>query len=324
MDRTSQQSDQFIADASAVVLAGGKSSRMGSPKALLRFGDEPLIVHIVRALNCIFAETVVFAAPGQELPELPVKLVRDEVAYQGPVGGIYYGLQAAGGEFSFVTSCDVAFVNSALISYLASQISQHDVVVPYWQDRFQPLHAVYRRSVLPLLEGQLERGELRSVYLFDKVRTRRVAEEEIRSFDPQGLSFFNMNSPEDYAAALKRWSAITLTEQTRTAALRPVSSPVSISNAAVTCTVELFGAVRLLSKTKEISLALPQGATLADVYAALAAKLPILLGRVISAERTDLFSGYACNINGLNFVRSPSAKVNSGDKIFILSADAGG
>jgi molybdopterin converting factor small subunit len=104
---------------------------------------------------------------------------------------------------------------------------------------------------------------------------------------------------------LKRWSEIS-----------------SVSS--VTCTVELFGAVRLLAKTREVSLALPPGATLADVYSALAAKLPILLGRIISADRTDLFSGYACNINGLNFVRSPTAKVNSGDKIFILSADAGG
>jgi molybdenum cofactor guanylyltransferase len=311
VDQTSQPAEPFIAGASAVVLAGGKSSRMGRPKALLPFGDEPLIVHIVRALKRIFAEIVVVAAPGQELPTLPVKLVRDEVAYQGPVGGIYYGLQATGGEFSFITSCDVAFVNSPLISYLTSQISQYDVVVPYWQDRFQPLHAVYRRTLLPLLAGQLERGELRPVYLFDKVRTRRVAEEEIRSFDPQGLSFFNMNTPADYQEALERWEK------------GPLSIPVSRS-VPVTCTVELFGAARLLAKTREVSLALPVEATLADVYSALAAKLPILLGRVISADGTDLFSGYACNINGLNFVRTPTAKINSGDKIFILSADAGG
>ena len=81
------------AAATAVVLAGGKSSRMGRPKALLLFDGEPLIVHIVRALKHMFAEIVVVAAPEQELPDLPVTLVRDEVAYQGPVGGIYYGLK---------------------------------------------------------------------------------------------------------------------------------------------------------------------------------------------------------------------------------------
>jgi molybdopterin-guanine dinucleotide biosynthesis protein A/molybdopterin converting factor small subunit len=322
VDQTSQPAESFIDGASAVVLAGGKSSRMGRPKALLPFGDEPLIVHIVRALKRIFAEIVVVAAPGQEMPALPVKLVRDEVAYQGPVGGIYYGLKATGGKFSFVTSCDVAFVSSTLISYLTSQISQHDVVVPYWQDRFQPLHAVYRRSVLPFLESQLERGELRPVYLFDKVRTRRVAEEEIRRFDPQGLSFFNMNTPDDYERALKRWNEIRQSEEAATAPAD--SAAVSSFEPSVICTVELFGAVRLLAKTREVSLALPQGATLADVYSALAANLPILLGRVITADRTNLLSGYACNINGLNFIRSPSAIVHSGDKIFILSADAGG
>ena len=287
----------------AIILAGGKSSRMGRPKALLPFDDEPLIVHIVRALKCMFAEAVVVAAPEQELPPLPALLVRDEVAYQGPVGGIYYGLKAAQGEFCFVTSCDVAFTNLALISYFISHISNYDVVVPYWQERFQPLHAVYRRSVLPLLKEQLGRGELRPVFLYDKVRTRKIGEDEIRRLDPEGLSFFNMNTPEDYEEALKRWER-----------MRP----------SLTCTVELFGAARLLAKTREVSLALPQEATLAHVFSALAERVPILVGRIINHDRGSLVSGYTCNINGLDFVRTPSARIHSEDKIFILSADAGG
>jgi molybdenum cofactor guanylyltransferase len=178
---------------------------MGTPKALLLFDDEPLIVHLVDALRRIFAEVVVVTAPGQDLPPMPVKLVCDEVPYQGPVGGIYYGLTAARGEAGFVTSCDSAFLNIDLVLHLVSQIPEHDVVVPHWQGRFQPLQAVYRRSVLPLLAAQLERGELRPVHLFDRVRTRRIDEDEIRRFDPEGSSFFNMNTPEDYAEALKRW-----------------------------------------------------------------------------------------------------------------------
>ena len=78
----------------------------------------------------------------------------------------------------------------------------------------------------------------------------------------------------------------------------------------------------MLAKTRLVSLDLAQGATLAQVFSALADKLPVLVGRVINSE--GLITGYACNINGLNFVRAPDAKVNSGDKIFILSADAGG
>jgi molybdopterin-guanine dinucleotide biosynthesis protein A len=322
------QSHQPITNASAVILTGGKSSRMGRPKALLPFNGEPLIVYIVRALQHLFPDIVVVAAPEQELPQLPVTLVRDEVPFQGPVGGIYYGLKAAGREFCFVTSCDVAFPNFSLIANLLSQISAYDVVVPYWQNRFQPLHAVYRRSVLPLLKEQLERGELRPIFLYDKVRTYRIGEEEIRRFDPEGLSFLNMNTPADYEFALNRWNENKQTIATETAS--PLS-PVSISNtdpipAAVSdsVTVELFGVARLLTKTSAVSLTLPQPASLADVLTALAQRLPVLVGRVINPDGAALVSGYTCNINGLNFTRSPVAKINPGDKIFILSADAGG
>ena len=302
---------QIIPDATAVVLAGGKSSRMGRPKSLLLFDGMPLIVHLARALKRMFAETVIVAAPEQELPPLPAILVRDEVPYQGPVGGIYYGLRAASGKFCFVTSCDVAFLNPSLISHLLSQISDCDVVVPHWQERFQPLHAVYRTSVLPLLKEQLDRGELRPIFLFDKVRTRKIDENEIKIFDPEGLSFFNMNTLDDYERALQRWGELH-------------ASGSQTHNEAVSCTVELFGMARLLAKTKMIDLALPQQATLSDVFCELAEKLPSLVGRVINPEKNNLISGCACNVNGLDFVRTPTAKVKAGDRILILSADAGG
>jgi molybdopterin-guanine dinucleotide biosynthesis protein A/molybdopterin converting factor small subunit len=254
---------------------------------------------------------VVVAAPGQDLPSMPVTLVRDEVAYQGPVGGICYGLRAAGEDVSFVTSCDSAFLNSPLISHLVSRISQHDVVVPRWQGRFQPLHAVYRQGVLPFLEGQLARGELRPVYLFDKVRTLRIEEEEIRRFDPEGSSFFNMNTPEDYAQAVTQWGAISRRGGRE-------------QNDSIRCTVELFGVARLIAKTREVSLALPSEATFSQVFTALAEKLPVLVGRVINPDRRSLVNGCACNVNGRDFVRTPTARVNPGDSIVILSADAGG
>ena len=296
---------------SAIILAGGRSSRMGRAKALLEFDGTPLIAHLMRGLKDLFHDIVVVAAPEQELPPLAATLARDEVAYQGPVGGIYYGLKAAQGDVCFVTSCDVAFLNPPLIAHLVAQIANHDVVVPYWEDRFQPLHAVYRRSVLPLLAGQLERGELRPIYLFDKVRTLTVDADDIRRFDPEGLSFFNMNTPEDYYSALNRWAQLQ----------SPAQMP---APGAIECTVELFGAARLLARTREVALSLPEGATLAQAYAALAEKLPVLIDRVIGADRGSLLNGYACNVNGLEFMRMPTARVNSGDKIFILSADAGG
>jgi molybdopterin converting factor small subunit len=175
--------------------------------------------------------------------------------------------------------------------------------------------------VAPLLRKQLDRGELRPVYLFDKVRTCKVGEGEIRRFDPEGLSFLNMNTPADYEQALARWDK---RQRGGTERVASSSAPGSSSVSSVTCTVELFGVARLLAKTKEVSLSLPPGATLAQVYSALGAKLPMLIGRVIRPDRSDLFTGYACNLNGLDFVRNPTTKISPGDKIFILAADAGG
>jgi len=293
-----------ISAGSGLVLAGGKSSRMGTPKAWLRFDGEPLLGHVVRALGRLFDDVVVVAAPGQELPPTPAAVVRDDVAHQGPVGGLCYGLRSTRGEFSFVTSCDVAFLNPELIAHLVSRIADHDVVVPHWEGRLQPLHAVYRRSVLPLLEDQLARGELRPVQLFGRVRTCTVHEEAVRRLDPEGLSFLNMNTPADYEEASRRWAGRAAPQ--------------------ITCTVELLGVARLVAGTRAVSLSLPARATLSQVYAALGARLPTLVGRVIDRERNDLSPGYACNLNGLDFVRATTTAVGPGDTIVILSADAGG
>jgi molybdopterin-guanine dinucleotide biosynthesis protein A/molybdopterin converting factor small subunit len=294
---------------------------MGRPKALLLFDGDPLILHIVRALQPLFVETVVVASADQELPPLPVTVVRDEVAYQGPVGGIYYGLKAASREVCFLTSCDAPFLNLSLVAYLVSRISDYDVVVPHWQGRFQPLHAVYRRSVMPLLKEQLEQGELRPIFLYDKVRTATVGEDEIHRFDPDGLSFLNMNTPDDYERALKLWQESRQRVRTET---ETAPHSLSVSSPCLTCTVELFGVARLRAKISEIALELPQDATLAHVFMALADRLPVLVGPVIAEDRNNLASGHACNINGRDFVRNSGSKVSSGDRIFIISADAGG
>jgi len=95
-------------------------------------------------------------------------------------------------------------------------------------------------------------------------------------------------------------------------------------HASIQCTVELFGVARFVAHTREVSLTLPAGATFSLVYAALAEKLPVLVGQIINLDRARLIDGFACNVNGLDFVRTPTATVNAGDSIVILSADAGG
>jgi molybdopterin-guanine dinucleotide biosynthesis protein A len=189
----------------AIVLAGGRSSRMGTPKALLPFDGEPLVVHVVRKLQTRFPEVVVVAAPGQQLPPLNARIVHDEDAYQGPVGGIYYGLRVISGDFAFVSACDAPFASGSLIDELVRLRAQHDIVVPQWQGRLQPLFAVYRTTVVPIAGEQLAAGELRPASLFERLNTRIVREEDVRRFDAAGDSFLNVNTPADYAAALERW-----------------------------------------------------------------------------------------------------------------------
>jgi molybdopterin-guanine dinucleotide biosynthesis protein A len=191
-----------------LILAGGRSSRMATPKALLPFGGEPLLLHIVRRLQPLFSEVIVVAAPGQQLPPVPATVVHDDEPYQGPVGGLYYGLRRISYDSAFVTSCDAPFVSTELVTHLVRIRDHYAVVVPRWEGRYQPLFAVYHRQVVPVLEEQLLAGDLRPVSLFDKVTTRVVDEAEIRPFDPEGSSFINMNTPGEYAAALERWNAM--------------------------------------------------------------------------------------------------------------------
>jgi molybdopterin-guanine dinucleotide biosynthesis protein A len=282
---------------------------MGRPKALLPFDGHPVIEHVVTRLRTLCEEVVIVAAAEQDLPPLPATVVRDAVAYQGPVSGISSGLAAIQRDTAIVVACDSPFLELPLLSYLIESIREHDIVVPVWGGRLQPLHGVYRKSILPIVRAQLERGELRPVSLFDQVRTRTVDEEDVRRFDPEGLSFFNMNTPEEYARALELWDA------------RRKHNP---GQDVLHCTVELFGVARLLTHVSEVPLTLHAEATLSDVFRELSTRLPVLVGRVIDPRQDRLVAGMACNINGLSFARTPATKIAPEDRIVILAADAGG
>lgn len=194
--------------ASAIVIAGGDNAWTGRPRALLPFAGEPLIAHLVRQLRILFESVVVVAPQAQELPVLRAKIVRAKEQDRGPVVAICCGLKETVPAVSFVTSCSTPFLNVALVSDLVLQMRGCDVVVPRWNEQLQPLHAAYHPRVLPLLQEQLERGDLRLVRLFERVSTRKILEDEIRRFDPDGLSFATMNTPEDYENALKRWQEL--------------------------------------------------------------------------------------------------------------------
>jgi molybdopterin-guanine dinucleotide biosynthesis protein A len=195
----------LVPDCSVVFLSGGKSSRMGRPKAWLEFDGRPLLAHLVERMLRVFPEAVVVAAPGQELPETAARVVFDESPGEGPVAGMVVGLKAVMQPFAFVTSCDVPFLDPNVARYLLGIARAGDVAVPEWEGRLNPLQAVYRTSVQPLLAAQLAEGRRRPVDLYDRVRTTIAREAELRALDPEGRTFLNMNTPEEYERAKALW-----------------------------------------------------------------------------------------------------------------------
>ena len=192
--------------AGGVVLCGGKSTRMGVPKATLPFGPETMLQRVVRLLGTVVSPIVVVAAREQPLPPLPedIAVTRDEREQRGPLEGLRAGLKALPNsvEVAYITSCDVPLLEPAFVKRMIELLGDHDIAVMEIDGFPHPLSAVYRRDTLPHVEALLEKDKLRPVFLFDAVRTRRVRPEEMLSADPQLRTLRNLNTREDYLAAL--------------------------------------------------------------------------------------------------------------------------
>lgn len=189
---------------------------MGSPKALLAFGPETMLQRMVRLLGSVVSPIVVVAAPDQPLPPLPadVTVTRDEREGRGPLEGLRAGLKALPGsvEIAYVTSCDVPLLVTGFVRRMIDLATDHDIAVMEIDGFPHPLSAVYRRTTLPHVEALLAQDRLRPVFLFDAVRTRRVQPAEMDSADPWLLTLRNLNTREDYLAAL---ATADLTDETR-------------------------------------------------------------------------------------------------------------
>ncbi len=191
-----------------IVLCGGESRRMGRPKHSLPFGAETMLGRVVRLVGEAVAPVVVVAAAQMELPELApgVLLAHDRRPGRGPLEGLAAGLAALQdrAEAAFVTGCDVPFLRPPLIRRLIRLLAEHDAVVPWVGDRPEPLAAIYRTQLRGRIEGLLAAGQSRPAVLFDMVATRRVLPDELAAVDPRLDSLFNVNTPEEYRAALER------------------------------------------------------------------------------------------------------------------------
>ena len=190
---------------SAIVLAGGLSRRLGRDKAVEPFDGEPLISRVIGRLAKLATETVVVVNSEARAAELPLpaatRTAVDIYPDSGSLGGIFTGLSAASNDWGFVVACDMPFLNSALVSHMLSLRKDCDAVVPVLDGYPEPTHAAYSNACLPHIERRLEAGQLKIAGFFDDVRVRCVTEDQIDGFDPQHLSFFNINRPEDLERA---------------------------------------------------------------------------------------------------------------------------
>lgn len=193
--------------AGGVVLCGGRSSRMGRAKALLPFGPEVMLQRVVRILREAVDPIVVVAAPDQELPPLPegVRIARDEQEYLGPLAGIGAGLRALAGEVdaAYCSSCDVPLLRPEFVAAVISELGEHDAVVPREGDFYHPLAAVYRVSLADQVAALVNAGRLRPLFLIEECRSRALDINELQRVDPLLESLRNVNSPDDYTAALR-------------------------------------------------------------------------------------------------------------------------
>ena len=194
--------------AGGIVLCGGKSTRMGTSKALLPFGPETMLQRVLRLLGTVVSPLVVVAAVDQPLPGLPADVIvtQDERQGRGPLEGLRAGLKALPPqvELAYVTSCDVPLLVPAFARRMIDLLGEDDIAVMEIDGFPHPLSAVYRRTTLPHVEGLLAKDKLRPVFLFGAVRTRRVLPSEMRSVDPELETLRNLNTMEDYQEALAR------------------------------------------------------------------------------------------------------------------------
>lgn len=187
-------------DFSVAVVAGGKSSRMGADKAFVTLQDRPLIAHVVeRVAELGQRETFLVTNRPADYAAIKLRMVQDVLPGKGSLGGIYTALMHSPSPYTLVLAVDQPFVQSALLRYMVSLCAgdAFDVVVPRRDGYPQGLHAVYRQTCKAPILARLQADRLKVIGFYDAVRVRAVDEPEYATFDPDGRSFFNVNTPED-------------------------------------------------------------------------------------------------------------------------------
>jgi len=200
MNELSQFSENTqIDDITGVILAGGSSSRMGSNKALLEVDGSPIITRIYRTLASLFNEVIIVTNSPGDYDFIPCRKEPDIYPGYGSIAGLHAALIHSSSAYSFVTACDMPFIDAMIIRSLCGlRNAVDDAVVPSSEGGQEPLHALYSSACKDVFETALKRGERKIQDVLKRMKIRKVTYEELQSLGCQATSFLNVNTPEDY------------------------------------------------------------------------------------------------------------------------------
>jgi len=191
---------------SVVIQAGGQSSRMGEDKALKPFLGKPLIQRVVNRLTPIAGEIIVTTNHPEDYQFLGLRLIPDLKPGRGALGGLYTAIASASHPFVAVAACDMPFVSPNFFERAYSLLvkEEADVVIAKTAEGHEPFHALYRRETcLPAIEAAIEADKWKVIAWFPQVVVREIQPDELKTFDPSGLCFWNVNTPEEFEQAEK-------------------------------------------------------------------------------------------------------------------------
>jgi len=193
------------------IQAGGQSTRMGEDKALKHFLGRPLIQRVVDRMLPIADEIIVTTNHPDNYTFLNLRLVPDLISGRGALGGLYTALFFATHPIVAVVACDMPFASVSLFEAARKLLVEEeaDVVIPKSDEGYEPIHAIYRRAVcVPAIKSALDADQWKVIAWFPKVKVRVLAPEDIRFYDPSGLAFWNLNTPEEFVEAERRASEL--------------------------------------------------------------------------------------------------------------------
>lgn len=183
---------------SIALLAGGKSSRMGTDKGLIQFKGKKLFSFILDQVQGVSEDVFIISNRDDVEAYTPYQVYPDKIRDIGALGGIYSALSYSQSELCLVLACDMPFVNRALIELLRAEAAGFDAVVPeVGEQMLEPFRAVYRTSCLPAVKAAIDAGERRAVSFLPQVKAKRIPSAVLAQIDPKLESFLNINTPED-------------------------------------------------------------------------------------------------------------------------------